>query len=156
MRILGSLQHPVWSRPSHPISEGIPLDFSFGTREGRDLFCHNLTADQVYNFISARQTPCLLLRIDLFAINENIQCSRGASTQPNRNPEFPFEMVFETHGLGFEVTSKEAASDLDSHIHRTPALTRLWYEYTDCYGVRGNFLAILNCCLLRSGRLAAE
>jgi len=62
--------------------------------------------------------PCLLYRVDLLAIDENSERSRSAGTHSNRNTKFTFDVVLETHGLAFQVTSKEAAFNLDNHAIR--------------------------------------
>ena len=75
----------------------------------------SFTANQVDEFISRRRVPHLFLRVDLLAVDENIQCARGPGTQPNWSTELAFEIVLEAHGLRFQITSKEAAFDLDLH-----------------------------------------
>ena len=75
----------------------------------------SFTANQVDDFISRRRVPHLLLRVDLLPVDENIQCARCAGTQPNWSTELAFEIVLEAHGLRFQITSKEAAFDVDLH-----------------------------------------
>jgi hypothetical protein len=53
--------------------------------------------------------------VNLFSINENIECTRPARTQPNRHTEFTLDIVLKAHGLRFDITSKKAAFDLDAH-----------------------------------------
>ena len=93
----------------------LAYESTFGNREGWRKLSLKLIADQADKFISGRQTPCLFLGVDPFAIYENIQCARGASTQSDWNTELTFDIVLEAHGLGFDVASKEAAFDLDTH-----------------------------------------
>ena len=88
---------------------------TFGDREGWRKLSLKLIADQADKFISGRQTPCLFLGVDPFAVYENIQCARCASTQSDWNTELTFDIVLEAHGLGFDIASKEAAFDLDTH-----------------------------------------
>ena len=59
--------------------------------------------------------PGLLLRVDLFAIEENAEGSRAAGTQPSGDAEFSFDLVLEAHGLGFDISSKKAAFNFDGH-----------------------------------------
>jgi len=67
----------------------------------------------------------LLLRVDLFAIEEDNERTRSTSTQPNRNPEFSFHIVLKAHGLSLDVSSKKAAFDFDSHCGCGSMLDRL-------------------------------
>ena len=83
----------------------------------------SFTANQVDEFISRRRVPHLLLRVDLLPVDENIQCTRGAGTQPNWSTELAFEIVLEAHGLRFQITSKEAAFDLDLHSDSSTTAT---------------------------------
>src|SRR5690348_1732469 len=75
----------------------------------------SFTANPVDKFISRRRVPHLLFRVDLWSVDENIQCTRGASTQPNWPTELAFEIVLEAQGLRLQITSKEATFDLDLH-----------------------------------------
>ena len=50
-------------------------------RHVEKLFSGNLSANQLDKFISGRHTPGLLLGVDLFAIDQDIQCARGAKAQ---------------------------------------------------------------------------
>ncbi len=80
------------------------------------LLPRKLRANQLDEFIGGWQTSCLLFRIDAFAVDEDIQLSRGTGAQLNRDVEFTFNIVLEAHGLRFDVASNEAALDLDVHV----------------------------------------
>lgn len=72
-------------------------------------------ADQVNDFGWIRRTLRLFFREDLFTADEDIQRTRSAGTHLNGNSELTLDVVFEAHGLGFDVRSKKAAFDLDIH-----------------------------------------
>lgn len=81
-----------------------------------NLCLGSFTANQVDEFLGSRQTPGLFLGVDLFSIDENIECARCAGTQPNGDMKFTFDIVLKAHGLCFDVASNEAAFDLDTHV----------------------------------------
>ncbi len=88
----------------------------------------SLLANQSDEFCRGGGTPCLLFRVDLLAIQQNFQRTWGAGPQPDRNTQFSFNIVFEAHGLSFDVSSEKAAFDLDVHsnyAHESGLLSRL-------------------------------
>ncbi len=66
----------------------------------------------------------LLFGVDLFAVDEDIQCPRSAHSQPDRDVKFTLDIVFKAHGPSFDVASEEAAFDFDAHTLLFPLLTQ--------------------------------
>lgn len=119
---------PAWTIKSHSrkaaiasarsrpcVSEMRPMISKMSPTQQRKLSLRSPCAYDPNDLPRRRRTPCLLLRVDLLPIQQNIQRSRRPGPQPNGQPEFPFDIVLKAHGLSFDIGSNKAALNLDSH-----------------------------------------
>jgi|1185.fasta_scaffold728414_2 hypothetical protein len=73
----------------------------------------------------------LLIRINLLAIGENVQRARGAHADTHGDFQFTFDVLFQAHGLGFQVVSDETTFDYDFHKLRPHR-----FSFSDLLGFR--------------------
>ena len=66
-----------------------------------------------------------LIRVNLLPVHIHVECARTAHFHRHRLFEFAFQILFQAHGLNFNVMSEEAA--LDDDFHRgVPVITGVW------------------------------
>ena len=88
---------------------------SQSSHRSRRLSGRELTADQADKFARVRHAPRTLLRVDLFAIDEDVQRARRPCTYSSWKAQFTFNIVLEAHGLCFDFASNKTAFDLYVH-----------------------------------------
>ena len=62
----------------------------------------------------------LVLGIDPLSIDENTEGARCAGPDADGNTQLTFDLIFETHGLSFEISSEKTAFYLDGHLDSPP------------------------------------
>jgi len=85
------------------------------------LLPRDFLVDRTDDLRGVRQAAGLFFGVDRFAVEHDLQRSRGTCPHADWDAKLALQKIFETHGLGFEVGSKETAADFDGHSAHPPA-----------------------------------